>query len=258
MKTSRWMAVFLGLGALAGAQGRAAPGAVGTWTVTTTAASQYLFRGVRLSGPSLQPMAEYDQGDLAVGLWSSVPLRDKVPGQSDPEIDPYGSYRIPFGDALSVQPGFTLYSFPRAEPRNGFYRLTFEPNVAFNYTSHGVTLTPKVYYDVVLRGPTYELNAAYALPVREIGSELDFYASIGTYEWNSAVAHAEPDTKGRGDYWSATMALPFQVSTKSKVIASVGYAKGWNNWFKQDAQPKVTNSAAVGRFIVTLGYAYTF
>lgn len=249
------MLVWMGLAVVALA---AAADTAPTCTVTTTVASQYMFRGVRLGGLSFQPMAEYDAGNLAVGVWSNVPLRDRVPGQSDPEIDPYGSYRIAVNDTLAIQPGFTVYGFPRAERANGFYDVTFEPNLALTWVAHGVTFTPKVYYDVVLRGPTCELNAAYALPVRQIGSELDFYATVGTYEWRSAVADASPRVKGSGDYWSAIVALPFQVSAASKVIATMGYSEGTNNTFKQGAAPKVANAGAVGRLVFTLGYACTF
>ena len=64
----------------------------------------------------------------------NTPLSDKVPGQSDPEIDPYGSYTINLGGALDVQPGFTVYTYPRAPLDQGFYHATFEPNLAVNYT----------------------------------------------------------------------------------------------------------------------------
>lgn len=258
MKTPWLTALLVALSLGPWALGQIAAPAGGAWVVTTTAASQYLFRGVRLGGPSLQPMAEYDRGNLALGIWSSFPLANKVPGQSDPEIDPYGSYKFPVNESVSVQPGFTVYTFPRAERRNGFYPGTFEPNLALNVTSGGITFTPKVYYDVVLDGPTYELNAAYAVPVRQIGSELDFYGSVGTYEWRSAIADATPHIKARGDYWSGTVSLPFQVSINAKVLASIGYVKGSNNTFKQATAPKYANPAAVGRVVVTLGYAVTF
>ncbi len=229
-----------------------------TATVTPSVTSQYLFRGVRLGGAAFQPDVQFASGTFGVGVWSSVPLKDKVAGRSDPEIDPYAWYRFTVSSAMYIQPGATVYTYPRAEPSRGFYRATFEPSVALTYTTHGVALTPKVYYDVVLDGPTYELNAAYAVPVKQIGSELDFYASIGTYEWRSAIADATPHIKARGDYWSGTVSLPFQVSTNAKVVASVGYGKGSNNTFKQGTAPKFANPAAVGRVVVTLGYAVTF
>lgn len=230
----------------------------GSWTASAAVVSQYMFRGLRFGGPSLQPMVEYDRGALTAGVWASTPLASKVPGQSDPEIDPFVSYKIAASDSLSVQPGATLYLFPRGEPSAGFYRSTFEPNLAVNYTTHGVTLTPKLYYDVVLRGPTYELNAAYALPVKDIGSELDFYASVGRYDWDAGVARTSPHTRMTGNYWNASVTLPFQISARAKISASVGYYEGWDSEFRQAGLPTLKNTQAVGRVVATLGYSLTF
>lgn len=229
-----------------------------SWTGSAVVASQYLFRGLRYGGPSLQPMVEYDHGNLAAGVWANTPLADRVPGQSDPEIDPFASYRIPVGNLASLQPGATLYLFPDAEPARGFYRATFEPNVAFNYTANGVTLTPKLYYDVVLRGPTYELNAAYAVPVKEIGSELDFYASVGAYAWDAAVAQTTPRTRARGNYWNATVTLPFQITARAKLAASIGYAQGWRSTLRQSGLPPRPNALMASRVLVTVGYTVIF
>ena len=253
-----WLSAGLLISATVAGRAEEPAATAGTITATTSVVSQYMFRGVRLGGAALQPAVEYTQGSWTVGVWGSVPLRDKVAGQSDPEIDPYASYRITLNEAMSLQPGFTLYTYPGAEPANGFYRMTFEPSLALNYTVHGITFTPKVYYDVVMEGPTYEFNVSYALPVKEIGSELDFYVTVGSYEWKSSLEDASPNVKGRGDYWSASVALPFQITARSKLIASVGYTEGSNNYFKQGSAPKQINTAAVGRGVATLSYAVTF
>jgi uncharacterized protein (TIGR02001 family) len=258
MNSRRPLSLFFIVCAASGAFGQAAAPTPATWTLTPAVVSQYMFRGVRLGGPSFEPAVEFDQGNVALGVWSNFPLQDKVPGQSDPEIDPYGSYKFVVNDAFSVQPGFTWYTYVNAEPNNGFYRTTFEPNLALNYTVGGVTLTPKLYYDVVLSGATYELNAAYALPVKEIGSELDFAATIGTYDWSKALARQTPDAKGRGDYWLVGVTLPYQVTRTSKVALGIAYTRGSNNYFEQAGSPRVPNMGAVGRGVVTLSYAVTF
>ena len=102
--------------------------------VTPAFVNQYMFRGVRLGGPSFEPSVEVDSGNLALGVWTNFPMQDKVPGQSDPEIDPYGSYTIAVNSSVSVVPGFTWYNYPNADTNNGFFKSTFEPNIALNYT----------------------------------------------------------------------------------------------------------------------------
>jgi uncharacterized protein (TIGR02001 family) len=230
-----------------------------SWVLTPAVASQYMFRGVRLGGPAFQPSLECDYGSLAVGIWASTPLEDKVPGQSDPEIDPYGSYKFTVNDAFSVQPGFTWYNYPNAKRANGFYKSTFEPNIAFNYTVVGLTLTPKFYYDVVLKGPTAELNAAYALPLKELGTEIDFLGTVGTYKWTAAIPDSSPDYKNYGDYWLVGASLPFQiVKDTQKLVVGFAYTKGSNNYYKQGTAGKTVNPGMVGRGVVTISYAITF
>jgi uncharacterized protein (TIGR02001 family) len=220
--------------------------------------SQYMFRGVRLGGPAFQPSLEYDYGNLAVGVWASTPLKDKVPNQSDPEIDPYGSYTFNVNDNFSIVPGFTLYTYPRTDISQGFYRATFEPSLAVNYTVSGVKFTPKLYYDVVIKGPTYELTAAFTLPLKDLGSELDFTAVGGTYKWTDAARHASPALTNYGDYYLVGVSMPFQINKESKLALGVAYTKGTGNYFKTSGSPKMQNPAAVGRCVGTLTYTYTF
>jgi Putative MetA-pathway of phenol degradation len=196
-----------------------------SWTFTPTYVSTYMFRGQRLGGQSFEPSLEADYGNLAVGIWSNDPInnRAKVPGQSDPEIDPYASYTFSLDDSFSIQPGFTWYTYGRAPTNQGFYRQTFEPNLAVNYTLGGLKLTPKLYYDFVLREATYEFNAAYAVPLKDLGTELDFNGAAGYYRGTDVV-----NTQG-GD-------------------ASL----------QTGGSPSVTNTQAVGRGVATVALGFTF
>jgi len=238
-----------------------APAAVApssSWVFTPSVVSQYMFRGARLGGASFQPSIEYDEGNLAVGVWANQPMANKVIGQSDPEIDPYGSYKFVVNDSLNVQPGFTWYNYPNANSSNGFYKSTFEPNLAINYTASGVTLTPKIYYDMVLKGPTLELTAAYAIPLKDLGTELDLTAVGGTFKWTAAAPDQGVAVKNYGNYWQAGFALPFQVTKDSKFTVGWAYTKGSDNFIKYGSLPKGPNPAALGRGVATVSYAITF
>jgi uncharacterized protein (TIGR02001 family) len=227
--------------------------------LTGAVVSEYMFRGVRLGGLSFQPSIEYDAGNAVLGVWSNIPIADKVDGVSDPEFDFYGSYTLEMvKDSLSFQPGFTIYTYPNADKDNGFYKATFEPNVAFNYTVGGVKLTPKFYYDFVLKGPTYELSAAYAVPLKDVGTELDFTGTIGTYIWKDAAENTSPDVKTWGNYWLLGVSAPFQAGKNGKFVVGYAYTKGTDTFIKQGTDPKVVNSAAVGRSVISVSYAITF
>lgn len=242
----------------AAAPAAAAPASSVSVVFTPAVVSQYMFRGVRLGGLSFEPAIEVDAGNLALGVWSNFPLADKVPGQSDPEIDPYGSYSITVNDSVSIAPGFTWYNYPNADTSNGFYKSTFEPNIALNYTAGPVKFTPKLYYDLILKGPTYELTVAYTTPLKDIGSELDWTAVGGTYDITDAAKGANPAVKNWGDYYLIGVAMPFTVGKSGKLSIGYAYTKGSSNFFKAGSTPQVENTAALGRGVATVSYAYTF
>lgn len=256
------LALSAGIQTIHGQTAAPAPEAVtaptSSWVVTPAFVSQYMFRGVRLGGPSFQPNVEFDSGNLAIGVWANSPISDKVAGQSDPEIDPYGSYTFAINDALSIVPGFTWYNYPHADKSAGFYKSTFEPSLAMNYTVGGIKFTPKLYYDLVVKGPTYELTAAVAVPLKDAGTELDFTATVGTFKWTDAFEATTPAVKNWGDYWLVGVAAPFAVSKDSKVVLGFAYTQGGSNYFKQGSAAKFQNTTAVGRGVITLSYAITF
>lgn len=236
----------------------AAGGEEGEWSITTAVASRYMFRGVRVGGESFQPSVDYARGPLALGLWSSIGLADQVSGDSDPEVDFYAAYS--FGndsERWSVTPGINVYTYPDAERADGLHRATFEPSLAVSAIVGGIRFTPAIYHDLTLRGTTAELTAEFAVPLTALGTELGFSAAVGTYKWNSVTADASPREKNWGDYWSAGVALPFQLSARSSVSLAVAYAEGRNNFYKQGTDPKRPNDDAVGRVVVTLGYTVT-
>jgi hypothetical protein len=227
-------------------------------TATASAVSQYMFRGQRLGGPSWQPSVEVAAGDATVGLWSNLPFKDKVADVSDPEFDLYGSYTFALSKDLSIVPGFTFYDYPKAPTNVGFYRSTFEPSVAVNYTVSGVKLTPKFYYDTVLRGPTYEFTAAYALPLKDLGTELRFTGQVGTFIQRDVANNSTPSVKTWGDYWLLGVAMPFQITKESNLSVGFAYTEGRDSYYKQGSAPRSPNTLAVGRGVVTVSYAYSF
>jgi uncharacterized protein (TIGR02001 family) len=245
------------------AQAPAAPAPTAAPSVTISAtgavASQYMFRGMRMSSAAFQPTVEVAAGDLTLGAWGNFPFDGKkVPDSSDPEIDLYGSYTMTIEKNVTFAPGFTTYVFPRAPTDAGFYRTTFEPNVALSVIVDDVKLTPKVCYDMVLKGFTYELTAYYALPLKQIGSELDFTGVYGTYKWKEFANHATPDVKAWGDYWWIGAAMPFQIDAKSKVTIGIAYSEGTKAYTKAGSFGKTPNSLAIGRGVATIGYTRTF
>lgn len=232
-----------------------------TYVLTPGVVSQYLFRGYRSGGPSLQTSFEADAGPLAAGLWVSTPLADKTPGQSDPEVDPYASYVFALSKDVSLVPGLQVYTYPRARTQDGFFKATVEPNLALNVTLGAMKVTPKFYYDLVLESPTAELNASTAIPLKGIGSELDLLATYGGYvarNWVNTADTSGPRTKAWGRYWLIGASLPFQLSAAGKLVVGWAYTRGFDSATKLGNEPKASNTLAVGRGVFSVAYAYTF
>jgi hypothetical protein len=192
-------------------------------TATPAWVSQYVFRGQKYAGSSLEPSVEADLGGGQLGIWSNFPLSGTAAtNRSDPEADLYGSYAATLQPGLSIQPGFTAYFFPRPEAGFGTPdRQTFEPNLALNATAGPVRIVPKAYYDVTLRTFTGELSAALALPLRSIGTELDWAAQAGGYT-------SERGLNRHGGYWLVQAAVPYQLGAHLKVSASLAWTGGFD------------------------------
>jgi len=252
MKPRRLPAVLAALLALTPAAAHAST------TLATSVVSHYFFRGERRAGPSLQPWLEQRCDALALGLWATTPLAHNIRGESDPELDFYGNYRFKLTDALGLTSGFMLHDYPRANTHAGHHRATFEPSLALDCTLAGLRLTPTLYYDLQLDALTAELNAACAVPLKNLGTELDFDATLGMRTERDHARDFDPREKLRGDYASLGITVPFQITAQSKISAGFAYAKGFDFRLKRGAAPARPDPLAAARGVVTLSYARTF
>lgn len=258
MKTLRLIFSLLAVATTFAPASSAASGDEGAWSVTPAFVSQYLFRGARVAGASFQPSLDYAAGSFAAGVWSSAAFSHRAGGDSDPEFDFYGTYSFS-NDAgtIDVVPGFWLYTYPDAERSDGYHSLTFEPNLAVNLYVGGIRLTPTLYYDVTLEGATWELTAAFAVPLKQLGTTIEFLATAGTFKWDNVTAGASPKEKNWGDYYTIGARLPVTISTRSQIALGLTHSIGRNNFFKQAGAPKYENPDAGSHTAVTLSYTFS-
>jgi hypothetical protein len=227
-------------------------------TVSPGIVSEYMFRGVRLGGASFQPAVEVASGSFGAGVWCTTPVAGRVPGQSDPEIDPYAYYTFTLSDHLTLVPACSVYTYPNADPHAGFFKATLEPNVTLNYTVEGVTFSPKLYYDCVLEGATWEFTAAYAMPMESLHTSLNFSGLAGCYTWKNSVKGASPKVTNRGSYCQFGVSLPLQIAKSAKLTLGAAYTMGFNNTFESAGSGRIDNPSAVGRFVGSIGLAFSF
>jgi len=117
---------------------------------------------------------------------------------------------------VSVAPGFTWYNYPNADPNNGFYKSTFEPNIALKLHRRRGETHAQALLRLILKGPTYEFTAAYTIPLKDLGSELDWIATAGTFKIDDAAKGASPAVKN----WAITTCSASPCRLRSPRIRS--------------------------------------
>jgi len=138
----------------------------GTITITPSFVSAYMSYGVQLGGFSFQPTIEYSKGPLSLGLLTNFPIEDKLPGSSDPEIDFSACYTLDImPDIFTIKPSVCLYTYPRANKHDGFYRATWEPRVSFDYMLNKMAFSLNFYYDVTMKGGGWEFGFNRLIPI---------------------------------------------------------------------------------------------
>jgi uncharacterized protein (TIGR02001 family) len=230
-------------------------------SVTTNVAlvSQYMFRGQRLGGMSVQPSVEIGglaEGRLALGVWYSKPMTNAIPDVSDPEVDFYGSYTIELTERLNLVPGFTTYFYPGTT--NAGHKQTHESSLALTYSVAGVQLMPKVYYDHTLEGGTLEIAGAHSIALSNLGITVDLSATYGTSKWDNVAKNVFPQVKNWGSYFSVGFSLPLIVTPDSRMAIGYAYHKGWQNKFKQGGLPQSRNSLQASRGVGSVNYSLSF
>jgi len=138
----------------------------GTLTITPSFLSSYMSYGVWTGGFCFQPTIEYSKGPVSLELFANFPISDKVQGTSDPEID-YSAYYtwdiVP--DIFTIKPGVCLYTYPRANEDDGFYKTTWESRISFDYTFNKTIFSLYGYYDVTMKGGGWEFGAKRLIPI---------------------------------------------------------------------------------------------
>ncbi len=224
-------------------------------TATTGMVSEYMFRGQRLGGASWEPAVELQTQGLTAGVWSNLPADHFLRATSNAEVDVYSYFNYRLTPTFSLLPGATLYEYPGATVLRGNYRSAFEPNLAANLQFGGVRYTPAIYYDIRRQGLTGELTAAKALPVVQLGTELDLTAVVGTSHERDAVNHSATDMRRGREYWSVGASVPYQIF-RARLTLGLAYASGSGGYLQTDGTRRQADPVVGHRVVVSLSAAY--
>lgn len=188
------MKKFLGAAMIAGAAVSVAGAAHAQVSASATLTSDYVFRGLSLSGEDAAVQASFDYtGDLFyAGIWGS----SLGSGGTSMELNLYGGFTPSFGD-LSLDLGVVGYFYPGADDDFAEFDF-FELGAGASYAlTEQLSLGGGVYYTPENYGETgeatyLELNGAYGF-----SDAFEVSAAFGSYrihDVNGPLAGAPSDT----------------------------------------------------------------
>lgn len=195
-----------GLGCLAGPNSRGE----GAFTLNVPYASKYVFRGLEVTGDSMQPSVEYTREAFTGGVWSNLPMNGTV----SQEYDFYGGYDIPLNKDWLIDAGGTLYYYPQLASGPGAHNTTIEPYVGLSGNVGGLAPGLYAYYDLTLENFVLEGRLSGSLPLPAIGTSLDGSVSAG---------RLEPKVGDGYTYYRLGVGLPFKVSAHVTFNAGLSY-----------------------------------
>lgn len=174
-------------------------------TVDVTYVSDYVFRGGKLGGASIQPSVEAAYGDFYAGVWHTSELSNTTANAT--ETDLYAGYGFAVTDIISLDAGVTRYTY-----EGGSGDDTTEVYVGL---SADVLLSPSVYYyyDFDLETYVIEGSVGYSLPVDAISASVDF---------SGAVGHVGAPGDDR-TYFSVGASVPYSLSETATLTVGVDY-----------------------------------
>lgn len=225
---------ILALAALVGASAAfadvAAPAATTTAksysvTLDNTIASEYIFRGLEVADTTFHPSVEVAYGDLYAGVWGALPFVNNATtattSKDYKEFDFYTGYGYALNDTWKLDAGVTHYYY--GDTANT--RDTTELFVGVNGKVSVLTTSVYAYYDLDLQATTFIGSLGYSLPIKQIGTSLDFTATLGYVDVGENPSTEPADYT----YWGLAVAVPYKLSDTATVTAGVAYTNGNRN-----------------------------
>lgn len=188
-----------------------APASTYVVTADFSYGTKYVFRGVQQAKGTLFPSIEVATGPITAGIWAALPVVDGV----DDEIDFYAGYGAVLAENWTLDAGACLYYYPEHYTGASTGRSAFEPYIGLRGSAQGFSPGVYVYYDIDHEVLTLEGSIGYSVALEPAGTSLDFSASLG---------RADPKSGSSMTYYNLGLAVPFAISSTSKITVGVNYA----------------------------------
>lgn len=194
--------------------------------------SQYMFRGVKYGGHSIQPKVDFAYPimgfDIYAGAWSNQPVKTSD-DKNLKEIDLYGGATYSY-EMFKIDVGYIYYWYPDA---SGGESRDMEVYVGLSLDTAsylgGININPSVYYSYnwIAKQQTIEVSVGYDTPVGEwaLGWEkltlpvnvYGGYASAGKLNHDSGMGFNQGKT-----WWYAGVSVDVAVAVTEYCTISGG------------------------------------
>jgi len=216
--------------------------------------SEYVFRGVKNSNAAFQGSVEVGQDDVRVGVWTSQPMNSK--GYKN-ETDFYAGYKVKLDRDLTADFVATYYYYPEANSLAHDTHHTYELGVGGTYDLGGlnpgfagVSTSLYYYYDFRLKAQTLQLSVGYSLPLKEIGTSLDFSVFGGNVSTHDVAPDSPtPAVKEAYTYYGIGLNIPYKLAENAQVHIGASYSS--HDKLSYGVNPKQTLAFNAG---ITIGF----
>ena len=199
--------------------------------------SQYMFRGEKFAGHSIQPKIEFAYPiygfDLYVGAWANTPIQGSKGGLT--EIDLYGGVNF-YYKSIRLDLGYIYYYYTDTDlTRNNISRdMEIYVGGAFDTSAYldGINLNPSVYYfyNWILKQQVVEVSLSYAIPVGEwLFDDGRFSLPVSIYGGYLSAGRKNGDNGSASEgvtyfYCGATADLAFSITDYCTISTGIRYS----------------------------------
>ncbi len=174
-KTSLAISLVLATASLGFGQDQA-PAPDVTFTLENTVSSEYLFRGQEYGDLTYSPALSMAWKSLYTGVIGTTSENLLL---GDYEVDTYVGGTYALTDSLTLDSGFVYYYYAGKNVFGKKDNGTVEPYVGTSLSLGDVTLSLYYYYDLQIDDSSYELTAAYSVPLEFAHTSLNLTATAG-------------------------------------------------------------------------------
>lgn len=168
--------------------------------------SDYVFRGIKYAGDSIQPSVEFTADKFYIGVWTNQPVTKHTAN----EFDFYMGYGIPLSDTWTLDLGGTYYYYPETSANDE----QIEPYIGLSGDlASGLSSSFYAYYETEFEALTLQGSLGYSFEL----------AGNSTFDVSADLGNVSVSGPGDYTYWNVSGTLNKAFNDKASGYVGVVY-----------------------------------